>query len=90
MGHSYSSCSIVLQPKIILHVTVLQDKEMAIPHEDLGRSITTVQVLQRKHEAFERELSALGSKVRGGETMCMVKEIPSFCTFHLTHFRFES
>ena len=63
MGQSYSSCGIVLQPKVILHVTVLQDKEMAIPHEDLGRSITTVQVLQRKHEAFERELSALGSKV---------------------------
>ena len=69
MSHSYSSCGIVLQPKIILHVTVLQDKEMAIPHEDLGRSITTVQVLQRKHEAFERELSALGSKV--GEKLCV-------------------
>ena len=70
MSHSYSSCGIVLQPKIILHVTVLQDKEMAIPHEDLGRSITTVQVLQRKHEAFERELSALGSKV-GENKLCI-------------------
>ena len=52
-----------------ISVIVQQDKEMAIPHEDLGRSITTVQVLQRKHEAFERELSALGSKV--GEKLCI-------------------
>ncbi len=40
-----------------------QDKESSIPHEELGRNITTVQVLQRKHEIFERELTALGSKV---------------------------
>ena len=44
-------------------VCVLQDKKVAIPLGDLGRSIATVQVLQRKHEAFERELSALGNKV---------------------------
>ena len=69
MCHSCGPCSIVLHAKVILHVIVLQDKEMAIPHEDLGRSITTVQVLQRKHEAFERELSALGSKV--GEELCI-------------------
>ena len=41
----------------------LQEKESSIPHEELGRSIATVQVLQRKHEAFERELTALGNKV---------------------------
>ena len=40
-----------------------QEKELSIPHEELGRSIATVQVLQRKHEAFERELTALGNKV---------------------------
>jgi len=40
-----------------------QDKEKSIPHEELGRNITTVQVLQRKHETFERELTALGNKV---------------------------
>ena len=42
----------------------LQEKESSIPLEELGRSIATVQVLQRKHEAFERELTALGNKVR--------------------------
>ena len=41
----------------------MQDKEGSIPHEDLGKSIATVQVLQRKHETFEREMAALGNKV---------------------------
>ena len=41
----------------------MQDKEGSIPHEDLGKSIATVQVLQRKHETFEREVAALGNKV---------------------------
>ena len=34
-----------------------------MPHDDLGKSIATVQVLQRKHETFEREVTALGNKV---------------------------
>ena len=41
-----------------------QDKEGSIPHEDLGKSVATVQVLQRKHETFEREVTALGNKVQ--------------------------
>ena len=41
-----------------------QEKENSIRHEDLGRDITTVQTLQRKHEAFEHELEALGNQVR--------------------------
>ena len=41
----------------------MQNKEGSIPHEDLGKSIATVQVLQRKHETFERELAAMGNKV---------------------------
>lgn len=76
MCHSCGTCSIIQQAKVILHVIVLQDKEMAIPHKDLGRSITTVQVLQRKHEAFERELSALGSKV--GEKVCIYVAIREY------------
>lgn len=46
-------------------VCTLQDKEASIPHEELGRSIATVQELQRKHEIFDRELTALGNKVIG-------------------------
>ena len=42
---------------------ILQGKEGSIHHEDLGKSIATVQVLQRKHETFEREVTALGNKV---------------------------
>lgn len=37
-------------------------KENSVPQE-LGRSIAVVQVLQRKHEAFEREIAAIGNKV---------------------------
>ena len=49
---------------MVLHFfNITQDKESSIPHEELGRSIATVQELQRKHEIFERELTALGNKV---------------------------
>ena len=44
-------------------VFCMQDKESSIPHDDLGKNIATVQVLQRKHETFEREVLALGNKV---------------------------
>lgn len=40
-----------------------QDKECSIPCEDLGRSVATVVVLQKKHEVFEREVVVLGNKV---------------------------
>jgi spectrin beta len=49
----------------------LKDKEGSIPHDDLGKSIATVQVLQRKHETFERECSALGNKVKELSTECI-------------------
>lgn len=39
-----------------------QEKERSIP-DDLGRSIQSVQTLQRKLETFEREVAALGTKV---------------------------
>lgn len=42
----------------------LQEKEHSIPHDDLGRDVASVTVLQRKHEAFENEASALGGQVR--------------------------
>ena len=48
---------------VVVFYLVRKDKESSIPHDELGRNITTVQVLQRKHETFERELTALGNKV---------------------------
>ena len=42
----------------------LQEKEHSIPLDDLGRDVASVAVLQRKHEAFENEASALGAQVR--------------------------
>lgn len=44
-------------------INVMQGKEGSIYHDDLGKSIATVQVLQRKHETFEREVTAMGNKV---------------------------
>lgn len=41
----------------------LQDKEGSIASSDLGKSIASVQALQRKMETFEREVAALGTKV---------------------------
>ena len=43
---------------------VFQTKEGSIPHDDLGKSIASVQALQRKLEAFEREVAAMGTKVQ--------------------------
>ena len=40
-----------------------QEKEHSIPHDELGRDVASVTVLQRNHEAFENEASALGSQV---------------------------
>ena len=51
----------------------LQEKEHSIPHDDLGRDVASVTALQRKHEAFENEASALGTQVRVGvAVMAMV------------------
>ncbi|XP_065894234.1 spectrin beta chain, non-erythrocytic 1-like isoform X3 [Dysidea avara] len=56
----------------------IQEKENSIRHEDLGRDITTVQTLQRKHEAFEHELEALGNQVRdlGTEAIRLAASYP--------------
>ena len=34
-----------------------------MPEDDLGRDVASVEALQRKHERFESEISALGSQV---------------------------
>lgn len=62
-----------IQDKHMSVIHNIQDKEGSIPHDDLGRSIATVQVLQRKHETFEREVSGLGNKV--GLLICLIHYI---------------
>lgn len=42
----------------------IQEKEEALNNDDLGKDLRTVQALQRKHEGLERDLAALGDKVR--------------------------
>lgn len=49
----------------------ITDKEGSIPHDDLGKSIQGVQALQRKLETFEREVAALGTKVRELSNECL-------------------
>ena len=40
------------------------EKDEALSKDDLGKDLRTVQALQRKHEGLERDLAALGDKIR--------------------------
>ena len=42
----------------------IDEKDHALDIDDLGQDLATVQRLQRKHEGVERDLAALGEKVR--------------------------
>lgn len=42
----------------------MDEKELAASLDDYGHDLATVQRLQRKHEGLERDLIALGEKVR--------------------------
>lgn len=41
----------------------IDEKDAALSSTDYGRDLATVQALQRKHEAIERDLAALEEKV---------------------------
>ncbi|XP_049884519.1 spectrin alpha chain isoform X2 [Pectinophora gossypiella] len=42
----------------------IAEKEAALSTDDLGKDLRSVQTLQRKHEGLERDLAALGDKIR--------------------------
>lgn len=42
----------------------IQEKDEALSIDDLGKDLRSVQALQRKHEGLERDLAALGDKIR--------------------------
>ena len=42
----------------------IQEKDEALSIDDLGKDLRNVQALQRKHEGLERDLAALGDKIR--------------------------
>jgi spermidine/putrescine-binding protein len=42
----------------------IQEKDEALDSEDFGRDLRSVQALQRKHEGVERDLAALGDKIK--------------------------
>ncbi|XP_050699362.1 spectrin alpha chain-like isoform X2 [Eriocheir sinensis] len=42
----------------------IQEKDEALNNDDCGRDLRSVQALQRKHEGLERDLAALGDKIR--------------------------
>lgn len=42
----------------------IHEKQEALDSTDLGHDLRSVQTLQRKHEGLERDLQALGEKVR--------------------------
>uniref|UniRef100_A0A2A4K6N2 SH3 domain-containing protein n=1 Tax=Heliothis virescens TaxID=7102 RepID=A0A2A4K6N2_HELVI len=45
----------------------IAEKEAALATDDLGKDLRSVQTLQRKHEGLERDLAALGDKIRSLE-----------------------
>uniref|UniRef100_A0A2A6CFM8 Spc-1 n=1 Tax=Pristionchus pacificus TaxID=54126 RepID=A0A2A6CFM8_PRIPA len=42
----------------------IQEKDDALNSDDFGRDLRSVQALQRKHEGVERDLAALGDKIK--------------------------
>ncbi|XP_037079829.1 spectrin alpha chain-like [Pollicipes pollicipes] len=42
----------------------IQEKDGALNNDDCGKDLRSVQTLQRKHEGLERDLAALGDKIR--------------------------
>uniref|UniRef100_A0A4D5R8U1 Spectrin alpha chain n=2 Tax=Scolopendra TaxID=41364 RepID=A0A4D5R8U1_SCOVI len=42
----------------------IQEKDDALNNDDYGKDLRSVQALQRKHEGLERDLAALGDKIR--------------------------
>lgn len=42
----------------------IQEKDEALNNDDLGKDLRSVQTLQRKHEGIERDLAALGDKIK--------------------------
>ncbi|XP_071155968.1 spectrin alpha chain-like isoform X8 [Mytilus edulis] len=42
----------------------IDEKDFALNNDNFGHDLASVQALQRKHDALERDLSALGEKVR--------------------------
>ncbi|VDP10579.1 unnamed protein product [Soboliphyme baturini] len=42
----------------------MSEKDTALDSEDFGRDLRSVQALQRKHDGLERDLAALGDKIR--------------------------
>ncbi|VEN43034.1 unnamed protein product [Callosobruchus maculatus] len=42
----------------------INEKDEALNNEDLGKDLRSVQALQRKHEGLERDLAALGDKIK--------------------------
>lgn len=42
----------------------MQNQDDALDSDDFGRDLRSVQALQRKHEGVERDLAALGDKIK--------------------------
>lgn len=47
----------------------IEEKNQALNTDNYGHDLASVQALQRKHEGFERDLAALGDKVRTFELL---------------------
>lgn len=54
----------------------IYEKDIALNNDNYGTDLSSVQALQRKHEGVERDLAALGEKVRK-----LLKENHIWCIF---------
>lgn len=57
----------------------IQEKNEALDSEDYGRDLRSVQALQRKHEGVERDLAALGDKIRALDEKVSCNLLIGFC-----------
>lgn len=73
----------------------IEEKNQALNTDNYGHDLASVQALQRKHEGFERDLAALGDKVKDAESssyLFLPKAEPSlgFCGAELPYFSLSS
>ena len=54
----------------------IEEKNQALNTDNYGHDLASVQALQRKHEGFERDLAALGDKVKWNMPTCPQTHIP--------------
>lgn len=67
----------------------IEEKNQALNTDNYGHDLASVQALQRKHEGFERDLAALGDKVRLSQSFMRLSLIYNQMFFSVFVFFFK-